>query len=93
MSDKPLAAKKPGPKQPQQQPERGKEAAMSEAQTPLVLRRQEAARMLSVSLTTIDRAISRGDLVAKKYGTRTLVPRVEIERYLEKMAQKKAPAA
>ena len=58
------------------------------ATAPLALRRKEAARMLGVSLTTIDRAISRGDLVAKKYGKRTLVPTIEIERYLERMSVK-----
>lgn len=61
------------------------------AAAPLALRRKEAARMLGVSLTTIDRAISRGDLVAKKYGKRTLVPTVEIERYLERMMVKQRP--
>jgi excisionase family DNA binding protein len=59
----------------------------------LAVRRKEAARMLSVSLTTLDRAISRGDLVAKKYGARTLVPRIEIDRYLDRMANKEKPPA
>jgi excisionase family DNA binding protein len=54
---------------------------------PLALRRKDAARALGLSTRTLDRAISRGDLVAKKYGSRTLVPRAEIERYLEMMLQ------
>lgn len=57
----------------------------------LVVRRKEAAQLLGMSLATIDRAISRGDLVAKKYGSRTLVPRVEIDRYLERLANKERP--
>jgi excisionase family DNA binding protein len=52
---------------------------------PLALRRKETARALGLSITTVDRAIKRGDLVAKKYGSRVLVPQVEIERYLEKL--------
>jgi excisionase family DNA binding protein len=48
-----------------------------------------------LSITTVDRAIKRGDLVAKKYGSRVLVPRAEIERYLAnlKSASKKQPEA
>lgn len=61
--------------------------------TALVVRRKEAAQLLGISLATIDRAISRGDLVAKKYGSRTLVPRVEIDRYLERLAVKEKPPA
>ena len=37
---------------------------------PLAVRRQEAARMLGLSITTVDRAIKRGDLRVKRYGTR-----------------------
>jgi len=51
----------------------------------LALRRKEAARELGLSVRTIDRAIKRGDLLAKRYGARVLVPRAEIERYLEKL--------
>ena len=61
------------------------------AAAPLALRRKGAARVLGVSLTPIDRAISRGGLVAKKYGKGTLLPAVGIERYLERMMGKQSP--
>ena len=50
-------------------------------QAPLALPRKEAARTLGVSLSTVDRAIKRGDIKTKKYGTRVLVPTSEIERF------------
>ena len=53
----------------------------------LAIRRKEAAIELGLSITTIDRAIKRGDLRAKKYGSRVLVPRTEIVRYLEKLLE------
>jgi excisionase family DNA binding protein len=55
----------------------------------------KAARELGLSITTVDRAIKRGDLVAKKYGSRVLVPRAEIERYLASLrsASEKPPEA
>jgi excisionase family DNA binding protein len=63
---------------------------------PLALRRREAAKVLGLSVTTVDRAIKRGDLIAKRYGTRVLVPRTEIARYLEalgKVHDKEKPPA
>ena len=60
--------------------------------TGLALRRTEAARELGLSITTVDRAIKRGDLHAKKYGSRVLVPRAEIERYLEQLKDAAASA-
>jgi excisionase family DNA binding protein len=50
-------------------------------QAPLAMPRKEAARTLGVSLSTVDRAIKRGDIKTKKYGTRVLVPMSEIERF------------
>jgi excisionase family DNA binding protein len=50
-------------------------------QVPLAMPRKEAARALGVSLSTVDRAIKRGDIKTKKYGTRVLVPTSEIERF------------
>ena len=50
-------------------------------QVPLAMQRKEAARTLGVSLSTVDRAIKRGDIKTKKYGTRGLVPMSEIERF------------
>ena len=43
--------------------------------------RKEVARLLGLSLSTVDRAIGRGDLKAKKYGSRVLVPVAEVERF------------
>jgi excisionase family DNA binding protein len=48
---------------------------------PLAMPRKEAARTLGVSLSTVDRAIKRGDIKTKKYGARVLVPTSEIERF------------
>jgi excisionase family DNA binding protein len=47
----------------------------------LAIPRREVARTLSLSLSTVDRAIKRGDLRAKKYGTRVMVPIKEVERF------------
>jgi excisionase family DNA binding protein len=52
-----------------------------EKQVSLAIPRKEAARTLGVSLSTVDRAIKRGDIKTKKYGTRVLVPMREIERF------------
>jgi excisionase family DNA binding protein len=51
----------------------------------IALPRKEAARALSLSVRTLDRAIKRGDLRAKKYGTRVLIPSAEIDRYLREL--------
>jgi excisionase family DNA binding protein len=75
----------PPPSPPQSPPQ----AAIA----PRAVGRKEAAKALGLSLATVDRAISRGDLVAKKYGTRTLVPVVEIERYLARLEDKEKPPA
>ena len=50
-------------------------------QASLAMPRKEAARILGLSLSTVDRAIKRGDIKTKKYGTRVLVPASEIERF------------
>lgn len=55
------------------------------AVTPLALARKEVARALSLSVRSVDRAIKRGDLHAKRHGSRVLVPRSEIDRYLDKL--------
>ncbi|MBR0741205.1 helix-turn-helix domain-containing protein [Bradyrhizobium liaoningense] len=54
---------------------------MSAARQPVAITRKEAARELRLSLSTLDRAIKRGDLRVKKYGTRVLVPVSEVERF------------
>lgn len=45
-----------------------------------LLTRKEAAKMLSLSVRTIQRLIVRGDLKARRMGSRVLVPRRELER-------------
>ncbi len=52
---------------------------------PVALSRQDVADALGLSIRSVDYAIARGDLVAKHYGRRVLVPGAEIERYLEKL--------
>jgi excisionase family DNA binding protein len=46
------------------------------------LRRKEAAELLGISVRTLDRAIARGDVKAKRYGSRLLLPMSELERFL-----------
>jgi excisionase family DNA binding protein len=53
----------------------------------LFLGRKEAARALGLSVRTLDRAVERGDLRHKKHGTRALIPRAEIARFLEELAR------
>ncbi|HEX3412832.1 MAG TPA: helix-turn-helix domain-containing protein [Stellaceae bacterium] len=53
---------------------------------PQLANRRDAAHALGLSIATIDRAIKRGDLKAKKYGTRVLVPQSEIERFASLLA-------
>lgn len=48
----------------------------------LVVNRKDAVRLTGLSLSSIDRAIAAKQLNAKKYGWRTLIPRSEIERFL-----------
>jgi excisionase family DNA binding protein len=49
---------------------------------PRALARKEAAKLLGISLRTLDRAIARGDLEAKKYGARVLILSNEVARFL-----------
>jgi excisionase family DNA binding protein len=52
------------------------------------LTRKEAAKLLGISLATLDRAIARGDLKAKKYGARTLLLSSELERFLGELPER-----
>jgi excisionase family DNA binding protein len=59
-----------------------KQSAMkTDRPQPLAIPRKEVARILGLSLSTVDRAIKRKDLKVKKYGTRVLVPVGEVERF------------
>ena len=55
---------------------------MSANDKPLVVHKKEATRMLELSLTSVDRAIARGDLKVKKHGKRSLLLSSEVERFL-----------
>jgi excisionase family DNA binding protein len=57
------------------------------------LTRREAARELRMSLATLDRAISRGELKAKKHGHSTFVMASEIDRYIAQWPDIKPRAA
>jgi excisionase family DNA binding protein len=47
---------------------------------PILLSREEAARALCLSVSTLDMMINRGLLKARRQGRRVLVPRAEVER-------------
>jgi len=52
---------------------------------PLVLHRKDAAKMLGISLTSLDRAIAAGQLKVKKYGKRSLLTTEECKRFLHEL--------
>ncbi len=45
--------------------------------------RQDAATLLGVSVTTIERLLSSGELSCKRVGRRVLIPRVALESFLK----------
>jgi excisionase family DNA binding protein len=51
--------------------------------TPLAYSVEDAAKQLSVSAQSIRRLIDRGELKARRVGTRVIVPKNELERWLE----------
>ncbi len=50
---------------------------------PLAYSVEEAAQQLSVSSQSVRRLIDRGELKARRVGTRVIVPKNELERWLE----------
>ena len=48
---------------------------------PLLVRRTEAARLLALSVTEVDDLRRAGKLMAKKLGSKVLIPMSELERY------------
>ena len=50
---------------------------------PILVDRREAARLLCLSTTEIDEARRRGDLGARKYGTKVLFELEELHRFAE----------
>jgi excisionase family DNA binding protein len=57
--------------------------------TPLAYSLEDAAKQLSVSAQSIRRLIDRGELKARHVGTRVLVPRTELERFLTPTDQRR----
>jgi excisionase family DNA binding protein len=51
--------------------------------TPLAYSVEDAAKQLSVSAQSIRRLIDRGELKARHVGTRVIIPKNELERWLE----------
>jgi len=47
----------------------------------ILLSRLESAEALSISVSSLDRLISSGDLKARKLGDRVLIERTELERF------------
>ena len=54
------------------------------AELPLLLSIEATAALLSVSTTTVKRLIAARELVSRKAGRRTLVPRTSIEAFCRK---------
>jgi excisionase family DNA binding protein len=50
----------------------------------LAVNRFEAARLLSISLRTLDSLLARGELCARRVGRRVVFPVVELERFLRR---------
>ncbi|MGA8408961.1 MAG: helix-turn-helix domain-containing protein [Candidatus Acidiferrales bacterium] len=48
----------------------------------IALSKQEAARMLGISLRTIDRLIALKELPVRRLGRRVLIPRASLESFL-----------
>ena len=55
---------------------------MSESK--ILVTRQEAAVLLSVSLRTLDTLLARSELVTRRVGRRRLIPRTELERFAKR---------
>jgi excisionase family DNA binding protein len=51
--------------------------------TPLAYSVEDAAKQLSVSSQSVRRLIDRGELKARRVGTRVIVSKNELERWLE----------
>jgi excisionase family DNA binding protein len=56
---------------------------MPSTNTPLAYSVEDAAKQLSVSSQSVRRLIDRGELKARRVGTRVIVPKNELERWLE----------
>ena len=52
-----------------------------EGLTPILLSRTEAARLLGIGRTTLDRLVAEGAITTVRIGRRALVHRAEVERF------------
>ena len=51
---------------------------------PLLLTREQVAKLLNVSLRTVSNLLARRELARRKIGTKTLIPRSSVEAFLRK---------
>ena len=64
---------------------------MTDLAETLLLSVEEAARLLNLSPRTVRRLLHNRELVRRKVGARTLVPRTSIAAFLKKDHETKAP--
>lgn len=57
-------------------------APIATKMTTITLSKQEAARLLGISLRTIDRLIALKELPVRRLGRRVLIPRASLESFL-----------
>lgn len=62
-------------------------------QEKILLSRLESAEALSISVSSLDRLISRGELKARKLGDRVLIERAELERFATRRTKRLIPAS
>lgn len=74
---------------------RVKESCKEMQSDKLVVSRFEAARLLSISLRTLDSLLARGELRGRRVGRRIIFPIEELQRFLRKdhLLPEKAPPA
>jgi excisionase family DNA binding protein len=53
-------------------------------EAPLLLTKEQASQLLNVSVRTIGTLLARKELVRRKIGARTLIPRSSIEAFLRR---------
>jgi len=52
--------------------------------SPLLLTKEQTAALLNVSVRTVGNLLARRELVRRKIGTRTLIPRTSIDAFLKR---------
>ena len=58
---------------------------MSTPTTPLCYSPLQAAKLLNIGRTTLFALLGRGEIKARKLGTRTLIPATELSRYIDSL--------